>query len=275
MTKWFYLLLLFQFFNINGQTFGGDRRYTPTKYRDEVKDNTQFVVLYNITFLNGKDKKGSTQAILQIGNNFSNFLDVTNVKRDSLQKVQSKLKSLGIKEVNELGKFNVIYKKKILKDFLSRTVLVQDKIMSNTYEYQESFPKQSWIITNERSNILGYSCKSAKLNFRGRNYLAWYTEEIPKSDGPANFEGLPGLILKITDENGDYDFSAIAISKTPMDIYVRNEESILKVSRDKFREVQKAYFENPGAFLGKAYNEDGSPITVKLKPIPYNPLELE
>ena len=29
------------------------------------------------------------------------------------------------------------------------------------------------------STVLGYTCHKATTRFRGRDYIAWYTEEIP------------------------------------------------------------------------------------------------
>ncbi len=277
MTKLFYLFFLFQFYAISGQfQITTDRRYPPSPYSAEMKDIAEFVVLYNITFIDEKDKKNDAQAILQIGNHFSKFIGITNLKRDSLMQEHSKEESIGAKEINELGRLKLIYKKNILKDWVSHSIFFQERISTTVYQYQESFPTQNWMLTNDKRTILGYHCKSAKLNFRGRNYLAWYTEEIPKNDGPANFSGLPGLILKITSDDGIYDFSAIAIEKKKMKIYWRNEKKILQISRTDFRKIQRNYFENPGLFLhGKAYDSNGNEIVPKFNSKPYNPLELE
>lgn len=276
MTKLFYFCILFQFCTLFGQTFTTDRRYPPSAYSAEMKDTSEFVVLYNITFSDGKDKKNGVQAILQIGSNFSKFIGVTNVKSDSLMQAYSKVESIGGKELNELSKWNPLYKKNILKDWLSNNIFFQERISTTVYQYQEPFPKQNWILLNDKSTILGYQCKSAKLTFRGRNYKAWYTEEIPKNDGPANFSGLPGLILRITDEQGIYDFSAIAIEKKKMNIYWRNEKKIIQTNRVDFRKIQRNYFENPGLFLhGKAYDGNGNEIVPKFNAKIYNPLELE
>ena len=267
---------MFQLYFVDGQVFTTDRRYSTTKYSSELKGFSEFVVLYNITFSNGKDKTATTQAYLQLGERFSKFLDVNTIKRDSLLKEQSNFETVGAKEINELGKYNVIYKKNVLKDLSSNTIFVQERVSKNVYQYQEPIPKQNWILTNDKMTILGYQCRSAKLTFRGRNYIAWYATGIPKSDGPYIFAGLPGLVLKITDEQQEYDFSAIAIEKKKVNIYWRNEKNIVTVSRDDFRKIQRNYFENPGLFLSsKAYDETGKEMLPQIPTRYYNPLELE
>lgn len=276
MSKLFYIIFLIQFYVISGQVVTTDRRYSPSPYSAEIKDTTELVVLYDISFATGSTNKVNSQAFLQIGSKFSKFLDINTIRRDFLLEKYSKLKSLGGSELNALGKLNIIYNKNILKDILSKKIFYQEKVSKISYQYDESFPAQNWILINDNKTILGYQCKSAKLMFRGRNYLAWYTVEIPKNDGPANFSGLPGLILKISDDKGEYEFSAIAIEKRKMNIYWRNEKSIIPISRNDFRKIQRNYFENPGFFLsGKAYDADGKEIVPKLPSKSYNPLELE
>ena len=45
--------------------------------------------------------------------------------------------------------------------------------------------------------------------FGGRIWTAWFAPEIKTSDGPYKFLGLPGLILKLEDDKGDYRFSFV------------------------------------------------------------------
>ena len=276
MTKVFFLFILFQINNFYSQTFTTERRYPTSEFSSIIKDTSDFVVLYNVTTSDGKNKKSSAQTLLQIGKRFSKFIDINTIKRDSLLKEHSKLETVGAKELNNLSKYNVIYKKNVLKDLQTNAIFVQERISKNVYQYQEGIPKLNWMLTKDKMNLLGYQCKSAKLNFRGRNYLAWYTDEIPKSNGPYIFGGLPGLILKISDEDGIYEFTAVGIEKKKMDIYFRDEKTIHQVSRDDFRKIQRNYFENPSLFMqGKAYDETGKEIPPQTVTRHYTPLELE
>jgi hypothetical protein len=40
-------------------------------------------------------------------------------------------------------------------------------------------------------------------------WTAWFTKEINVSDGPYKFSGLPGLIVKLEDDRGDYKFDLV------------------------------------------------------------------
>ncbi|SHI82323.1 GLPGLI family protein [Flavobacterium haoranii] len=66
---------------------------------------------------------------------------------------------------------------------------------------KEVAPKIDWKIGKETKKIGVFNCKRATANFRGRNYTAWFTTEIPLPFGPWKFQGLPGLILEVYDTN--------------------------------------------------------------------------
>ena len=58
-----------------------------------------------------------------------------------------------------------------------------------------------WTTTKETKKIGIFNCFKASTTFRGRNYIAWFTLEIPISFGPWKLNGLPGLILEAYDVN--------------------------------------------------------------------------
>lgn len=87
-----------------------------------------------------------------------------------------------------------------------------------------------WTLINERRVIMSYTAYKAETTFRGRSYTAWYTPEIRLNAGPWKFNGLPGLILEVTDsENGvQFLLSSIDIPyETDEVIHPPSEELIL------------------------------------------------
>lgn len=81
-------------------------------------------------------------------------------------------------------------------------------VLMSIFTYREPVIK-NWKLIDETKAINTINCKKAKVTFKGRNWIAWYSTEIPLPYGPYKFSGLPGLIIKITDDRGDYDFELI------------------------------------------------------------------
>ncbi len=61
---------------------------------------------------------------------------------------------------------------------------------------QDSLLAIKWKITNEYRDIAGYTCRRANGVLLDSIFVvAFYTDEIPLSSGPASLHGLPGMIL--------------------------------------------------------------------------------
>lgn len=101
----------------------------------------------------------------------------------------------------------------------------------------------SWKISSEKDEILGYKVQKATAFWRGRNWTAWFTQEIPLQDGPYEFSGLPGLILKIEDSKADHSFTLIASRKNSgenkSDLLINEKE--IEVTEEKFRKLWTDY----------------------------------
>ena len=147
-------------------------------------------------------------------------------------------------------------------------------------QYSEPIPRQSWNISFETQDILGYTCQKATCHFRGRNYVAWFAPDIPVRQGPWKLGGLPGLILKAHDTDTLYTFEAVKV-ETGRHPIIRYEYKNYKVeSREKVQKMQRRFTENwwRAADYHKAEILPNGEIEKKeLVSIhtPYEPLELE
>lgn len=100
-------------------------------------------------------------------------------------------------------------KKEIFKDFDKKHIISPAEISFIGSELIiDSLNLFSWEIIDEEKEILGYKCKGAKTSFRGRDYVAFFSETIGISDGPWKFNGLPGLILEVVEKNNRISFKA-------------------------------------------------------------------
>ncbi|WP_312089803.1 GLPGLI family protein [Chryseobacterium sp.] len=98
------------------------------------------------------------------------------------------------------------------KNYANKMVNFYDNILNYKFVYEET-PIFEWSISNEKLKIGEFSCTKATMTHYGRDWVAWFTEEIPLQDGPYKFSQLPGLIVRINDTQDHFKFDLFSIKK--------------------------------------------------------------
>lgn len=239
---------------------------------------------YNITYdykivknIKAPDKTKSGVALLQIGDKYNKFVDFNKIKTDSITEKFSHLSTVNSSHFNELldVSFKSIFRYQIIFNKDNDELTFVDKIHSDSFLYKEKIPTFAWKLDKETKQILGYSVKKASVKYAGRNWTAWYTEDMPIQFGPYKFNGLPGLILEIYDDKEHYHFTANSITQKPEQIYLsQQEKEPIEVKKAEFYKAEKDYHVNAASnYKGVAVDANGKPLV--MKEIPYNPIELE
>ncbi|MFV0472599.1 MAG: GLPGLI family protein [Paludibacteraceae bacterium] len=242
---------------------------------DECVLNIQYRMFY-VKDVKNPDKRKSYYMELQIGKQISKFSDYQRLKIDSLEEVYMEQKLDGIQAINKISPLGFgTSPLNIFKNYPAEKITVTDIVpLSENFKYTEPKIKPIWKIWQENRTICGYVCKKATTTYRGRHYTAWYTPKIPYSDGPWKFWGLPGLILKVSDDKNEYIFECATIKKPKKNevIYIKDID-YYSTTRERFNRAVKDFYQNPGPmFESKGVTVDGKPITIKS--LPYNPIEL-
>lgn len=170
------------------------------------------------------------------------------------------------------GETSQLYKDR-KKDFV--TIMDFDNSNFNADElfffYEEEVSPINWKIEEDTMPVFGYTCTKATCNFRGRNYTAWFAQDIPINDGPYKFYGLPGLILQIDDSEKHFQFKAIGLEKMEnTEIVIDDKSEYLKCTKEEYNVIKKRMQENftvfyrKGILLHFSYRKSG---------IEYNPIE--
>lgn len=85
--------------------------------------------------------------------------------------------------------------KVLYQDLKKQTAEIQVEIDEN-YLLTDSLTEITWRFTDEYRNIAGFECRRVNGATKDSLYLiAYYTDQIPVSAGPALSHGLPGMIL--------------------------------------------------------------------------------
>lgn len=154
--------------------------------------------------------------------------------------------------------------------------------------YTDTVPTIKWTFTPDTTRtILGYECQQATCDFGGRHYSAWFTTELPLPYGPYKLGGLPGLILQIQDDEGQYVWNAIGFERSDKPIFVYDYEGEKRCSPKEAAKAISRCFKTPIAFQLSAFGggkgrvmlvgKDGKvrdATEVEDNPIPYKPIEL-
>jgi GLPGLI family protein len=148
--------------------------------------------------------------------NFQNFFQTTLVINDSVSLFKYDPKDPKVIDSKHLSKLYVF------KNFKNSYILEQRMIISKLIYVKDSCNLE-WKLGNKTKDILGQKCLSATTKFRGRNYTAYYATSFLYSDGPWKFRGLPGLILEVFSEDGEYFFEATKIVQNSKEVVEMKE----------------------------------------------------
>jgi GLPGLI family protein len=113
-----------------------------------------------------------------------------------------------------------------------------------------------WTIVDSAQKVIAnYTCKLATCTFRGREYEAYFTEEIPFFTGPWKLSGLPGAILEVTTVDGFFEFKAQQIRLSYRETPIDNPYAHVKGPFLSFQEHQKLFRKTFQDFVRKMNSE--------------------
>ncbi len=168
---------------------------------------------------------------------------------------------------------------KYYKNFKTKQHTTDLDIFGKEFLVVDSLPKFNWVMTGDEKKIGNYTCskaliiipvteedlkeyeeykkkaESGKTTFFTpsepieRIIEAWYTMEIPVSNGPDKYWGLPGLILEL--HEGETTFLCSKIVLNPQEkIEIKAPKNGKKVTQKEFDDIQEKK-------LNSMKNEDG------------------
>lgn len=214
-------------------------------------DNASVECIYtytiNTTLRSDKTQKKSLtyNTILQTNGSISKFWDWHSFKKDSIS-FTTKV-PLSKKERNDLfwkyyGNVDDLFTPVVFKNYQGQKHTVTDSTFDD-YIYKENEASPQWELQNDTLIVCGYLCNKATAVYGGKKWTVWYAMEIPISDGPWKFSGLPGLILKATDDSQTHIFEAVLVRNSNRPIYFTENAQRITVNKEQYLK-EKEHFEN-------------------------------
>lgn len=244
-----------------------------------------FTVQYQTAFVSDTlrpDRKIQEVMMLKVGTKSSVYYSYSRFHVDSLIEAD-KASGASNEVIQEHLKQNMgTISYQIYKNYPAGKVTTLDAIASSRFRCEEKNEQPEWQLWPDTLTILSYPCRKATCRFKGREYEAWYTPEIPRSEGPWKLQGLPGLILKANDIRNQYTFECTGIQKNTDGQMIQIRASGYEpISRKNLNKIYERYNADPMGYIASTSpnvtvimtGEDGKPMKAP-KNVPYNPIEL-
>ncbi|MFQ3296510.1 MAG: GLPGLI family protein [Polaribacter sp.] len=262
-------------FTINAQNFTGK-----AIYRTSTKSTLKF----------GKDQDGVTDKMqeelkkqLQKMNQKTFILEFdrktsTYKEEVSLASPKSKIGGAGVfvSSLGGSGNKSIYYKDIIEKRFVNQT-----EIQGKRFLVKDKLLEINWELSSETKNIGTYTCYKAtyskevdkvEISIKDGETVedksketmvttAWYTPQIPVSNGPGNYQGLPGLILEVNDGKKTIVCAEIILNSSkkitviaPKKGKVVSQKKYIKIQKQKRDEMMEKFQGRNGFDMGNGIN---------------------
>ncbi len=216
--------------------------------------------VYQVTMKPDAENKNDIKtenAYLDISPEKSVFYSENRIKRDSvMQKAFQGGGGRGSINRDQMDGLRTNISYSVEKDKANQKTFFKDRIGRDVYLYEEDRPV-TWKIDSETRKIGEYKVQKAETDFAGRKWTAWFTTDLPYQDGPYKFGGLPGLIVKIEDDKGDYSFDLMKNFKIAEFPTMNQFGNTLKVKRTDFVKQQKKFQTDPMSFMSQGRTGGG------------------
>ncbi|WP_294243232.1 GLPGLI family protein [uncultured Chryseobacterium sp.] len=162
---------------------------------------------------------------------------------------------------------------KVVKEYPSFTTYLLTSIGADRYKVKED-RKPDWKILPDKQKIGEYNAQKATATFGGRDWIAWFTTDIPFQDGPYKFYGLPGLIVKIEDTTGSHkmtlagnkkvnasegsDTDSSKTASLPILASLGSDGKEIELTNAQFRKAWKEYQADPAKNMKQMLSNVGS-----------------
>ncbi|MFT6808450.1 MAG: GLPGLI family protein [Saprospiraceae bacterium] len=123
------------------------------------------------------------------------------------------------------------------KDIAGDKMIDKRNLMDKDFVIYGILPEYKWKVTGQKKQVLTYLVMEATTTVGDSIAVsAWFAPQIPVSNGPGTYQGLPGLILELNIDNGKQVIVANNVALGPI------EDGIIEIP-SKGKEVTMEEFE--------------------------------
>jgi len=175
---------------------------------------------------------------------------------------------------------DILYKNIAAKQYTNKT-----EISGKRFLIKDTLENFGWEMSGDTKNIGNYTCYKATRSREEESIsfsmtdgekeekkekitivtTAWYTTQIPISNGPEGFWGLPGLILEIQDGKQTIVCSEIILNSSD-EVQINEPSKGKQVTQIKFDEIMNKHSqEMMGRFRNRRKSKDGNSMSIEIR----------
>lgn len=226
-------------------------------YAQKTDIQYSYKATYNLEYQEDSTDQNSIKSetvVLYLGEGVSRYSSLGKAVKDSLTETldpsnKSMAEFYRIRSITPETDFHY----KIFKNHNDNELILAEKVFKDKLKYKQTLNLMNWEIEQETKEVLGYKVQKASGSFAGREYEAWFSPELPFSDGPYKFAGLPGLILEISDLQDHYHFTFSAFQELEKLVpKTLNLDDYKEVSQQELDQVRNDYKRDPLTAMNNA-----------------------
>ncbi|MFV0540637.1 MAG: GLPGLI family protein [Aestuariibaculum sp.] len=240
---------------LSAQDFQGIAHYTSKTQIREIKISGLDITPAMQQQLNERLQKGAKKSYIL---NFT--------KTESVFQEEEKLEMGSPSSGMQVMRFGGGKPSKLYKNIKEKTYIEEENFFSKEFLVIDSIEVKKWELLNESKTIGNYTCYKAKLTIpvtkkqlqkykkakekkdSGENMFmmipepkektieAWYTMDIPVSNGPSEYGGIPGLILELHTDRTVYLCTKVILNPKEK-INIKKPNKGKKVTRTAYQDI--------------------------------------
>jgi len=126
----------------------------------------------------------------------------------------------------------------VYKNLEENKLVDSREFMTKKFLIKGALDEASWKIADGQKQILDYLCLKAVYQDTADTYTAWFTPQITIGNGPAEYSGLPGMILQIVVNDEDRIITAVSVTEQTVDKEMLKEPKKGKeVTSEEFKAI--------------------------------------
>ena len=189
---------------------------------------------------------------------------------ESIKKqMASGMKSISVSRNRQGGEVSY----EVEKTYPDYKISLITNIGNDTYKVSEDRPI-NWKISTDKKKIGEFQTQKATTHFAGRNWIAWFTTDVPIQDGPYKFSGLPGLIVEIADEKNSHKIELKGLKKITETVQEEAntqgkdipflKKKPIEVNRQQYIKQLKQYENDPVQGMRELLNRPNSKVKINV-----------